>query len=116
MSGETGSDDDSPQILSAGFETGDEPIVIRGGVSPSGVAHLGNFNEITCGSFVAAGRDGEAIHAEMYETPREHGVEVGDFFAAGYRLFFDDTQGPRRGDFLGKLERDDALAQLRREA
>jgi len=31
----------------------DEPIVIKGGVSPSGVAHLGNVNEIMRGYFVA---------------------------------------------------------------
>jgi lysyl-tRNA synthetase class 1 len=66
--------------------------------------------------FVAAGHDGEAIQAEMYETAREHDVEVSDFFAAGYRLFFDDTQGPRLGEFLGELERDYVVARLRREA
>jgi len=31
----------------------DEPIVVKGGVSPSGVAHLGNVNEIMRGYFVA---------------------------------------------------------------
>ena len=65
--------------------------------------------------FVAAGHDGEAIQAEMYETARDNGVEVGDFFAAGYRLFFDDTQGPRLGEFLGELERDYVVRRLRRE-
>jgi len=35
---------------------------------------------------------------------------VSDFFAAGYRLFFDDTQGPRLGEFLGELERDYVVA------
>jgi lysyl-tRNA synthetase class 1 len=66
--------------------------------------------------FVAAGHDGDAIQAEMYETARAHDVDVGDFFAAGYRLFFDDTQGPRLGEFLGELERDYVVARLRREA
>lgn len=66
--------------------------------------------------FVAAGHDGEAIQAEIYETARAHDVEVSDFFAAGYRLFFDDTQGPRLGEFLGELERDYVVARLRREA
>ena len=66
--------------------------------------------------FVAAGHDGDAIQAEMYETARAHDVEVSDFFAAGYRLFFDDTQGPRLGEFLGELERDYVVARLRREA
>jgi lysyl-tRNA synthetase (EC 6.1.1.6) len=31
----------------------DEPIIIKGGISPSGVAHVGNFNEIIRGWFVA---------------------------------------------------------------
>ncbi len=66
-------------------------------------------------AFVAAGHDGEAIQAAMYETARDHGVDVGDFFAAGYRLFFDDTQGPRLGEFLGELERDYVVRRLRRE-
>ncbi|QAU13599.1 lysine--tRNA ligase [Halorubrum sp. BOL3-1] len=66
--------------------------------------------------FVAAGNDGEAIQAEMYETARDHDVEVSDFFAAGYRLFFDDTQGPRLGEFLGELEREYVVDRLRREA
>ena len=66
--------------------------------------------------FVAAGNDGEAIQGEIYETARRHDVEVGDFFGAGYRLFFDETQGPRLGEFLGELERDFVVARLRREA
>jgi lysyl-tRNA synthetase class 1 len=66
--------------------------------------------------FVAAGHDGEAIQGEMYETARDHGVEVADFFEAGYRLFFDDTQGPRLGEFLGELEREYVVNRLRREA
>jgi lysyl-tRNA synthetase class 1 len=66
--------------------------------------------------FVADGHDGEEIQGEMYETARRHDVEVADFFAAGYRLFFDDTQGPRLGEFLGELERDFVVRRLRREA
>ena len=66
--------------------------------------------------FVDEGHDGEAIQSEMYETAREHGIEVADFFAAGYRLFFDETQGPRLGEFLGELEREYVVARLRREA
>ena len=66
--------------------------------------------------FVAAGHDGEEIQEAMYETARDHDVEVSDFFAAGYRLFFDDTQGPRLGEFLGELERDYVVDRLRREA
>jgi len=66
--------------------------------------------------FVAAGHDGEAIQSEIYETARDHGIEVSDFFSAGYRLFFDDTQGPRLGEFLGELEREYVVKRLRREA
>ena len=67
-------------------------------------------------AFVEAGHDGEAIQAEMYETARAHDLAVGEFFEAGYRLFFDDTQGPRLGEFLGELEREYVVARLRREA
>jgi len=96
MSAETGPDGDSPHILSAESETGgersdgeasyrafwadvvadeveardpEEPIVIKGGVSPSGVAHLGNFNEIMRGYFVA-------------EVLRERGHEVRQVFTS----------------------------------
>ncbi|QZP36227.1 lysine--tRNA ligase [Halobaculum magnesiiphilum] len=66
--------------------------------------------------FVADGHDGEAIQGEIYETARRHDVAVGDFFAAGYRLFFDETQGPRLGEFLGELEREFVVSRLRRES
>ena len=64
---------------------------------------------------VASGADGEAIQSAIYETARDHGVDVGGFFAAGYRLFFDDTEGPRLGEFLGDLDREFVVARLRRE-
>ncbi|AUX10710.1 lysyl-tRNA synthetase, class I [Halalkaliarchaeum desulfuricum] len=66
-------------------------------------------------SFVEAGHDGEEIQGEMYEIARQNDLEVGEFFEAGYRLFFDETQGPRLGEFLGELERDFVVARLRRE-
>ncbi|MFB6160358.1 MAG: lysine--tRNA ligase [Haloferacaceae archaeon] len=65
--------------------------------------------------FVAEGHDGEAIQGEIYEAARRHGVDVGEFFAAGYRLFFDDTEGPRLGEFLGELDREFVVRRLRRE-
>ncbi len=65
--------------------------------------------------FVAEGHDGEAIQAAIYDTAREHDVEVGDLFSAGYRLFFDETQGPRLGEFLGDLEQAFVVGRLRRE-
>ncbi|WP_430503821.1 lysine--tRNA ligase [Haloparvum sp. PAK95] len=66
--------------------------------------------------FVAEGHDGEEIQGEMYEVARRHDIEVSDFFAAGYRLFFDETQGPRLGEFLGELEQEFVVERLRREA
>jgi lysyl-tRNA synthetase class 1 len=47
----------------------DEPIVIKGGVSPSGVPHLGHVNEIMRGYFVA-------------EALRERGHEVRQVFTS----------------------------------
>ncbi|MFB6163796.1 MAG: lysine--tRNA ligase, partial [Haloarculaceae archaeon] len=59
--------------------------------------------------------DGEAIQGEIYETAKRHDVPVGDFFAAGYRLFLDTDQGPRLGPFLAALDREFVLDRLRRE-
>ncbi|AGB17353.1 lysyl-tRNA synthetase, archaeal and spirochete [Halovivax ruber XH-70] len=66
--------------------------------------------------FVAdGGDDPEELQGEIYETAKRHDVPVGDFFAAGYRLFFDDEQGPKLGQFLAKLDRDFVVDRLRRE-
>jgi len=65
--------------------------------------------------FVAAGHDGEAIQGEIYETAKRHDIPVGDFFAAGYRLFFDDEEGPKLGPFLAELDREFVVDRLRRE-
>ncbi|ELY65355.1 lysine--tRNA ligase [Natronococcus jeotgali] len=65
--------------------------------------------------FVAAGHEPDEIQGEIYETAKRHDVAVGDFFAAGYRLFFDEEQGPKLGSFLGKLDREFVVARLRRE-
>jgi lysyl-tRNA synthetase class 1 len=65
--------------------------------------------------FVEAGHDGDAIQGEIYETAKRHDVETGEFFAAGYRLFFDATQGPRLGEFLGELDETFVVRRLRRE-
>jgi lysyl-tRNA synthetase class 1 len=66
-------------------------------------------------AFVAEGHDGEAIQGELYETAKRHDIPVGDFFQAGYRLFFDATQGPRLGEFLGELDEAFVVKRLRRE-
>jgi len=67
--------------------------------------------------FVAADDDLEpdALQGEIYETAKRHDVPVGDFFAAGYRLFFDDEQGPKLGPFLAKVDREFVVDRLRRE-
>jgi lysyl-tRNA synthetase (EC 6.1.1.6) len=64
---------------------------------------------------VAAGHDGDRIQEAVYETARDHGLEPADLFTAGYQLFFGDTQGPRLGPFLGRLDREFVVARLRRE-
>lgn len=66
--------------------------------------------------FVAAGHDGDDIQGEIYETAKRHDVEPGDFFAAGYELFFGQSQGPRLGPFLAALDREFVVRRLRREA
>jgi lysyl-tRNA synthetase class 1 len=64
---------------------------------------------------VAEGHDGETIQGEVYEAAKRHDVDVGDFFAAGYRLFFDQEEGPQLGHFLAKLDREFVVERLRRE-
>jgi lysyl-tRNA synthetase class 1 len=58
---------------------------------------------------------GETLQGTIYETARAHDIDIGDFFAAGYRLFFDEQQGPRLGPFLAELDREFVVRRLRRE-
>ena len=60
--------------------------------------------------------DGDTLQGEVYETAKRHDVDIGEFFSAGYRLFFDESQGPKLGPFLAKLDRQFVLDRLRREA
>ena len=64
---------------------------------------------------VAAGHDGETIQREIFALAEAYELDVGDFFGAGYRLFFDDTEGPKLGPFLANLDREFVVARLRRE-
>jgi lysyl-tRNA synthetase class 1 len=57
--------------------------------------------------------DGEALQEAVYETARDHDVDVGDFFTVGYRLFLDEDQGPRLGPFLAALDRQFVVRRLR---
>ncbi|MFB6153736.1 MAG: lysine--tRNA ligase, partial [Halodesulfurarchaeum sp.] len=65
---------------------------------------------------VADGADGETIQGEFYEAARRHDLEPASLFEAGYRLFFDQPQGPRLGEFLAELDREFVVDRLRREA
>ncbi|RQG89128.1 lysine--tRNA ligase [Natrarchaeobius halalkaliphilus] len=65
--------------------------------------------------FVEEGHGPEEIQGEIYESARRHDVETGEFFAAGYRLFFDERQGPKLGPFLANVDREFVVARLRRE-
>ena len=64
---------------------------------------------------VEAGGDGEAVQGEVYEAAERHGAEPAAVFEAGYRLFFDDDQGPRLGPFLADLDAAFVAGRLRRE-
>lgn len=65
--------------------------------------------------FIEADHTPEEIQGEIYEAAKRNDVPVGEFFTTGYRLFFDQEQGPKLGYFLGKLDREFVLARLRRE-
>ena len=64
---------------------------------------------------VDEGADGEAIQTALYDAARGNGVEVSAVFAAGYRLFFGQPQGPRLGEFLGELDAEFVAARLRQQ-
>jgi lysyl-tRNA synthetase class 1 len=66
-------------------------------------------------AFIEAGHDGDEIQQEIYDTAKRHDIEISDLFSAGYQLFFDDTEGPQLGPFLGKLDQDFVVGRLRRE-
>jgi lysyl-tRNA synthetase class 1 len=59
--------------------------------------------------------DEETLQGEIYETARRHDVPVGEFFEAGYRLFLEESEGPRLGPFLAAMESTFVVRRLRRE-
>ncbi|MDT3437072.1 lysine--tRNA ligase [Haloarcula sp. 1CSR25-25] len=65
-------------------------------------------------AFIAEGHDGDAIQAEIYETAKRNDIDIGEFFSAGYRLLFDDTEGPQLGTFIAKLDREFVVERFRR--
>ncbi|ELZ01607.1 lysyl-tRNA ligase [Natrialba chahannaoensis JCM 10990] len=65
--------------------------------------------------FIEAGHGPEEIQGEIYETAKRNDIDTGEFFGAGYRLFFDEEQGPKLGPFLAKVDQEFVVARLRRE-
>ena len=59
--------------------------------------------------------DSDTLQEEIYETARRNDVAVGEFFTAGYRLFLDESEGPRLGPFLAAMDEAFVVRRLRRE-
>ncbi|CCQ35375.1 lysine--tRNA ligase [Natronomonas moolapensis 8.8.11] len=59
--------------------------------------------------------DEEALQEAIYETARDHDLDVGEFFSAGYRLFLDESEGPRLGPFLAAMDDAFVVRRLRCE-
>ncbi|WP_254840001.1 lysine--tRNA ligase [Natronomonas marina] len=59
--------------------------------------------------------DAETLQGEIYETAKRNDVAVGEFFEAGYRLFLDETEGPRLGPFLAPMDTEFVVRRLRRD-
>ncbi len=60
------------------------------------------------------GMSGEAIHALIYDLAKEVGLDKATAaFEAIYRVFLNQTKGPRAGWFLAFLDRDLALDRLK---
>lgn len=59
--------------------------------------------------------DPDEIQGEIFEIARRNDIPVRDLFTAGYRLFFDQEQGPKLGHFLAKLDQSFVVDRLRRE-
>ena len=65
--------------------------------------------------FVAENPAGDEIQAEIFDLAEKHDIPVGEFFGAGYQLFFDDDEGPKLGPFLARLDQEFVVGRLRRE-
>lgn len=59
--------------------------------------------------------DEESLQQQIYDTAREHGIEVGVLFELGYQLFLEQPQGPRLGPFLASMDQEFVVRRLRRE-
>lgn len=61
----------------------------------------------------AGERDGEEVHARLFELKTEVPIEPKELFSAIYRIFIGRTSGPKAGWFLASLPREFALERLR---
>ncbi|MES3517914.1 MAG: lysine--tRNA ligase, partial [Natronomonas sp.] len=59
--------------------------------------------------------DGDTLQEAIHETAKTAGVGAGDLFEAGYRLFLDESEGPRLGPFLAALDTNFVVDRLRME-
>lgn len=64
----------------------------------------------------AGERNGEEVHARLFELKTEVPIEPKELFSAIYRIFIGRTSGPRAGWFLASLPREFALERLREAA
>jgi lysyl-tRNA synthetase class 1 len=61
-------------------------------------------------------RDGEEVHARLFDLKTEIPIEPKELFSAIYRIFIGRTSGPKAGWFLASLPREFAIARLRKAA
>lgn len=77
------------------------------------------FDDATCAAFdeladvVDSGSSPDEIQNAVFEAAREHNLDVGGFFADGYRLFLGQDSGPKLGPLLAALDRDFVVERLR---
>ncbi len=77
------------------------------------------FDEDTRAAFgdladvVESGASPDEIQNAVFETAREHDLDVGGFFGDGYRLFLGQDSGPKLGPLLGALDREFVVERLR---
>jgi len=70
---------------------------------------------IEAGFDVESDGRGDAIQEAIFETAKRNDIDTGDFFGAGYQLFFGQDSGPQLGPLLAQLDREFVVRRLRRE-
>jgi lysyl-tRNA synthetase class 1 len=62
---------------------------------------------------VESGASPDEIQNAVFESAREHDLDVGGFFSDGYQLFLGQDSGPKLGPLLAALDRDFVVERLR---